>query len=59
MVTFSIWFASDFLPKVNWEWKPPTNGKETIKWFLFNNLMVYFQQESKPVLGGLCVAIHT
>ena len=39
--------------------EPSTNGKETISWFLINNLMVYFQRESKQVIAGLCGAIHT
>ena len=39
--------------------EPSANGKETISWFLINNLMVYFQRESKPIFGGISVAIHT
>ena len=39
--------------------EPPTNGEETTRWFLINSLMDNFQRESKPVLGGFYVAIHT
>ena len=55
MVSISICFPADSeLGK-----EPPKIGEETIRWFLINSLMDNFQYESKPILRGFSVAIHT